>query len=64
MQSKFRILPLVQVAIFILSFFSDSYGPLVLAMFFCTILMILDNLGKGYQGQENKSRCTAFLSAW
>lgn len=47
MRSKIRILPLVQVVIFILGFFTDNYGPLILTLLGCTILMILDNLGKG-----------------
>lgn len=47
MKRKFSILSLAQLAIFALSFLSDSYGPLIMAMLICTILMILDNLGKG-----------------
>ena len=61
MKSKFRILPLIQAAIFILSLFSDSYGPLVLAMLICTIVMILDNLGKGIVLREIVALHSVFI---
>lgn len=47
MKRKFSILALTQALILGLSFLTDNYGPLIMGLLACTILMILDKLGKG-----------------
>ncbi|MHA4808317.1 hypothetical protein ACX0G9_09415 [Flavitalea flava] len=45
---KFRanIFLWLQIGIFILSLFTESYGPLVIALFLTIVVLMLDNLGK------------------
>jgi hypothetical protein len=38
---------MVQIAVFVLSLFTQWYGPLLLILFVSLIIMMLDNLGKG-----------------
>jgi len=47
MQNRFGILALIQLGVFVLSFFSDWYSGLVLILFLSIVVLMLDNLGKG-----------------
>lgn len=61
MQSKIQLFPFLQFIIFFLSFVTNWYEELVISLFFISVLMTLDKLGKGVVLREIIALHTCFI---